>query len=154
MPAATPLTTAERRLRHSLRALPDQALDRARAHLAAGLPMRRADLGWRGGDRPAHDGCLVGVSMSRRQLLLSPLRTPRLMRLAARFDAWVFAEAQRLEDWPALRNRQLPAGARDHLGQLLDWEYRRRHPLRTGAGARAAAAETGDRAPTGARGRP
>ena len=154
MTAATPLTAAERRLCQSLGALPDAALDRARAHLAAGLPMRRADLGWRGGDRPASDGCLVGVSMTRHQLLRSPLRTPRLMRLAARFDTWVFAEAQRLEDWPALRTRQLPAGARDRLAELLDWEHRRRHPLQTGAVTPAAAPEAAGPAPTAARARP
>lgn len=112
-------------LMRALRALPDRALDRARAHVAAGLPMRRADLGWEHGN-PADDGCVVGVSMSRATFLRHPLRIPGLLLLAAVFDSWTFQEANRLGDTEAIRSRQVPLLARERLGLLLDLEGRRR----------------------------
>jgi hypothetical protein len=113
------------RFLHALRALPDSSLDRARAHLAAGLPLRRADLGWHGRG-PADDGCLVGVSMSRWAFLRAPLRIPALILLAAIFDSWSFEEIRRHGNPAELRSRHLPEVARERLGLILDIEYRRR----------------------------
>ncbi len=123
---AAELEAHDLRLLHALRALPDSSLDRARAHLAAGLPLRRADLGWHGRG-PASDGCLVGVSMSRLAFLRAPLRIPALIMLAAIFDAWSFEEVRRHGAPADLRVRRLPPSARDRLGLILDIEYRRRH---------------------------
>jgi hypothetical protein len=119
------LAAHDLRFLQALRALPDNSLDRARAHLAAGLPLRRADLGWRGGG-PANDGCLVGVSMSRLSFFRAPLRIPALILLAAVFDSWSFEEIRRHGQPAELRSRHLPRWARDRLGLLLDVESRRR----------------------------
>jgi len=124
-PSPSELGPGDRRLLRALRALPDSSLDRARAHLAAGLPLRRAELGWQGRGA-ADDGCLVGVSMSRLEFLRAPRRLPGLVRLTAVFDSWAFEECQRLGDLGSLRSRQLPDAARRHLAELLDLEHRRR----------------------------
>lgn len=113
------------RLLKALRALDDPALDRARAHLAAGLPVRRADLGWRGAG-PAREGCVVGVSMSRRQFAMRPLRVPGLLLLAAIFDSWAFEEELRVGGLAAARGRRLGQRATTRLAELLDLEWRRR----------------------------
>lgn len=126
MDTTPPLEPHDVRLLQRLRALPDRSLDRASAHLAAGLPLRRADLGWTG-QGPASDGCLVGVSMSRWALLRQPLRIPSLLLLAASFDAWAYEEIRRHGSPADLRGRRLPPTARARLGQLLDLEHRRRH---------------------------
>ena len=123
--SAVPLEAHDLRLLHALRALPEESLDRARAHLAAGLPLRRADLGWHGRG-PASDGCLVGVSMSRLAFLRAPLRMPALILLAATFDSWSFEEIRRRGTVAELRSRRLPSAARERLSLLLDLEYRRR----------------------------
>ncbi|HUY55208.1 MAG TPA: hypothetical protein VMV23_08625 [Candidatus Nanopelagicaceae bacterium] len=120
------LAARDLRLLRAMRALPDGSLDRARAHLAACLPLRRAELGWRGSGA-ADDGCLVGVAMSRLEFLRSPRRLPGLLLLTAVFDSWAFEEARRREDLEALRAQQLPAAARRRLGELLDIEHHRRH---------------------------
>gem|GEM_PF-4470982 len=126
MDSILPLEPHDVRLLHGLRALPDHSLDRASAHLAAGLPLRRADLGWNGRG-PAADGCLVGVSMSRWAFLCQTLRIPALLMLAAGFDAWAYEEIRRHGSPADLRGRRLPPCARMRLAQLLDVEHRRRH---------------------------
>ncbi len=129
--ATSPLSlqTHDVRLLHAMRALPDKALDRARAHVAARLPVRRAELGWtvRGG--PADDGCLIGISMSRFRYFSSPLRMPALVYLAATFDGWAFEEARRSHDERAMRSRRVPSSSVERLGRLLDIEYGRRHGI-------------------------
>ena len=126
MPAPPPeLRAHDRRLLQGLHALDDASLDRARAHLAAGLPIRRADLGWRG-PGPAREGCVVGVAMSRRRFWAHPLRAPGLLLLAATFDAWAFEEALRLGDRSAARSRRLGPQVHTRLAELLDLEWHRR----------------------------
>ncbi len=126
MPAAPPVLRAhDRHLLQGLRALDDASLDRARAHLAAGLPIRRADLGWKG-PGPAREGCLVGVAMSRRRFWAHPLMAPGLLLLAAIFDAWAYEEAMRLGDQGAARSRRLGPLVHTRLAELLDLEWHRR----------------------------
>jgi hypothetical protein len=126
MPAWPPeLRAHDRRLLHGLRALEDVSLDRARAHLGAGLQIRRADLGWRG-PGPALEGCVVGISMSRRQFWMHPLRAPALLLLAAIFDAWAHEESLRTEEQSGARSRRLGPSARARLAELLDLEWHRR----------------------------
>jgi hypothetical protein len=126
MPASPPeLRAHDRRLLPGLRALDDASLDRARAHLAAGLPIRRADLGWRG-PGPAREGCVVGISMSRRRFWTHPLRAPGLLLLAAIFDAWAYEEELRAQDQGLARSRRLGPLARARLAELLDLEWHRR----------------------------
>lgn len=139
----------DQRLVRALRALPDPALDRGRAHIAAGLPLRRADLGWHL-TRPAEDGCLLGVSMSRFQFLGVPLRLPGLVLLAAAFDAWSFEECLRLGELDWLRGRRIPPAVATRLAQLLDLELRRRSgwpPVREGARTQPRASATAGAAP-------
>ncbi|MGC8473491.1 MAG: hypothetical protein ACP5PW_03665 [Candidatus Dormibacteria bacterium] len=116
----------DRRLLQGLHALDDASLDRARAHLAAGLPIRRADLGWRGSG-PAREGCVVGVAMSRRRFWAHPLRAPGLLLLAAIFDAWAYEEARRVGDRSAARSRRLGPLVHTRLAELLDIEWHRRN---------------------------
>jgi hypothetical protein len=126
MPAAPPeLRAHDRRLLQGLRSLDDASLDRARAHLAAGLPMRRADLGWKGAG-PAREGCVVGVAMSRRRFWARPLKAPGLLLLAAIFDAWAYEEALRVGDEGAARSRRLGPLVHTRLAELLDLEWHRR----------------------------
>jgi hypothetical protein len=126
MPASpTGLRAHDRRLLHGLRALEDGSLDRARAHLAAGLEVRRADLGWRGSG-PAREGCVVGISMSRRQFWMHPLRAPALLLLAAIFDTWAYDETVRTEEQIGDRSRRLGPSTRARLAELLDLEWHRR----------------------------
>lgn len=119
------LRAHDRRLLQALRALDDASLDRARAHLAAGLPVRRADLGWRG-PGPAREGCVVGLAMSRRQFWAHPLRAPGLLLLAATFDAWAYEEARRIGDLCGARSRRLGPRVQARLAELLDLEWHRR----------------------------
>ncbi len=122
-------------LSNGLRALPDEALDLARVHLQAGLPMTVA-FGWEmsdqedvGGSAPC--GCLVGVSMSRSRYIelahvnrdyLAPrpgMRTP-LSELADRtFPEWA-------RQYVSTTTEPLPAPARARLSELLDMEMERR----------------------------
>ena len=126
MPASPPeLRAPDRRLLHGFRALDDVSLDRARAHLAAGLPVRRATLGWRG-PGPAREGCVVGISMSRRRFWMRPLRAPGLLLLAAIFDAWAYEEELFAEGQTVARSRNLGPLARARLAELLDLEWHRR----------------------------